>query len=100
MAMGMLVCKYLWGAWVAVWLLWGLRGKRTQQRESVSSRLSYTVLNLAAFWLMFMDDIPQPWGDIRQPWLPTRLYPPNLWTDSLGIALTAAGLAFALWARA
>lgn len=87
----MAICSYLWMAWLAIWLLAALRVKRTQQRESVSSRLPYVVLNLAAFWLMFFD--------VPQPWLHTRLFSPNLWTNSLGIALTALGLAFALWAR-
>jgi protein-S-isoprenylcysteine O-methyltransferase Ste14 len=88
----MAICVYLWFAWFVIWMLWALRGKRTQQRESVSSRLSYMVLNLVAFWLIFFD--------VPQPWLRTRLYSPNLWTDSLGIAITATGLAFSVWARA
>ena len=56
---GMTVCVYLWCAWFAIWLLWALRGKRTQQRESARSRLSYTVLTVAAFWLMFSGDVAQ-----------------------------------------
>jgi protein-S-isoprenylcysteine O-methyltransferase Ste14 len=89
----MSICAYLWGAWLVVWLLWAIRAKRTQQRESVSSRLSYTILTVAAFWMIFSGDVPQGW-------LHTGLYTPNLWTQALGIAITAAGLAFAIWARA
>jgi len=88
----MTICSSLWCAWLLIWLLWALRGKRTQQRESVSSRLSYAVMNFVGFWLMFFD--------VAQPWLRARLYAPNVWTNSLGIAITAAGLAFAIWARA
>jgi protein-S-isoprenylcysteine O-methyltransferase Ste14 len=88
----MAICSYLWCVWLAIWLLWALRAKRTQQRESASSRLSYMVLTVAAFWLIFFN--------VPQPWLHTRLYSPTLWTNSLGIAITAAGLGFALWARA
>jgi len=90
---GMTVCAYLWGAWFVIWLLWALRSKRTQQRETISSRLSYTIFNVAAFWLMFSGDVPREW-------LRARLFAPNVWTEGLGIALTAAGLGFALWARA
>ncbi len=86
-------CLYLWVTWFVIWLLWAIRGKRTQQREGVSSRLSYTILNVAAFWLMFADDIPRDW-------LRTRLYALNPWIEALGIAITVAGLAFAIWARA
>jgi len=90
---GMTVCAYLWGAWLAIWLLWALRSKRTQRQESVSSRLSYSIITVAAFWLMFS-------GDVSQGWLRTRLFAANIWTQALGIAITAAGLGFALWARA
>ncbi len=90
---GMTVCVYLWCAWFAIWLLWALRGKRTQQRESAGSRLSYTVLTVAAFWLMFSGDVPREW-------LRTRLYAINPGIEALGIAITLAGLAFAIWARA
>jgi len=90
---GMTICSYLWIAWLVVWILWAIRGKRTQQREGASSRLSYTILNIAAFWLMFA-------GDVEQQWLRTRLYTLNPWVEALGIAITAAGLGFAIWARA
>ena len=89
----MSICGYLWGAWFVVWMLWAIRAKQTQQRESVSSRLSYTILIVVAFWMMFA-------GDVQQSWLRTRLYAPALWTQALGIGITAAGLAFAIWARA
>jgi protein-S-isoprenylcysteine O-methyltransferase Ste14 len=88
----MAICSYLWLTWVALWTLWALRGKRTQQRESVSSRLSYMALNLVAFWLMFFD--------VPQPWLHTRLFSPSPLMNWVGIAITAAGLAFSIWARA
>jgi protein-S-isoprenylcysteine O-methyltransferase Ste14 len=90
---GMSICGWLWIAFLVLWLIWAIRTKRTQQRESVSSRLSYTVLTIAAFWAMFSGDVPQGW-------LRTRLFAANLWTEWLGVAVTAAGLGFAVWARA
>ncbi len=88
----MTICGYLWEAFLLLWLIWAFKTKKTQVRESVSSRLSYMVLNVAAFYLMFSGDIPREY-------LRTRLFAPNIWTNTLGIAITAAGIAFAVWAR-
>ena len=87
------VCGSLWLAWFVIWLLWAIGTKKTQQREAVSSRLSYTILTVAGFWLMFSGDVPRDW-------LRVRLFAANPWTEWLGVAITAAGLGFALWARA
>jgi protein-S-isoprenylcysteine O-methyltransferase Ste14 len=89
---GMSICGWLWIAFMVLWLIWALRTKPTQTREGVSSRLSYSVLTVAAAWAMG--------GDVPEGWLRTRLFAANLWTEWLGIAITAAGLAFAVWARA
>ena len=88
-----LVCGYLWLAWLAIWMLLAIRTKRTQSREGISSRLSYMVLTVAAFFLMFSADAPRSW--LRIP-----LFSASHWTQSLAVAITAAGLGFALWARA
>lgn len=90
---GMAICAYLWVGWGAIWLVWALRTKTTQRRESVSSRLSYMVLTVASFWLMFSGDVPREW-------LRIRLWPAGGWIGALGVVVTAAGLLFALWARA
>ncbi len=90
---GMSVCGWLWVAFLVLWLIWAIRTKPTQVREGVSSRLSYAVLTVAAFYAMFSGDVPQGW-------LRTRLFAASLWIELLGIAITAAGLAFAVWARA
>jgi protein-S-isoprenylcysteine O-methyltransferase Ste14 len=90
---GMLICGYLWCAWVVIWMIWAIRTKPVQQRESISSRLSYTVLVVAAFWLIFGNDVPRDW-------LRVRLYESSPMSAALGIAITAAGLAFSVWARA
>jgi protein-S-isoprenylcysteine O-methyltransferase Ste14 len=89
----MSICKLLWAAFLVLWLIWALRTKPTQSREGVSSHLSYAVLTIAAAYLMFSNDVPRSW-------LRIQLFPANLWTDLLGIVVTAAGLAFAVWARA
>ena len=88
----MRICFYLWCGWMAIWLLWAIRTKPTERRESVSSRLSYTVLTVAGFWIMFAGDVPEGW-------LRIRLWHANVWSTVLGVAITAGGLAFAIWAR-
>ena len=75
-----------------VWALWAIRTKRTEQRESVASRLSYSLLLMAGFYLIFARSIPVLW--LRQPILPREA-----WVQVMGIAITAAGLLFAIWAR-
>lgn len=90
---GMTVCGYLWLAWLVIWMAWAIRTKPTRVREGISSRLSYSVLVFAGFLLLFSNDVPRDW-------LRIRLFPANPWTAALGIAITVAGLAFAIWARA
>ncbi len=88
----MQICWVLWIVFFVVWVIWGFKTKATQTHESVSSRVSYTILTVAAFYLMFGGDVPRQY-------LRARLFQPTLWTDSLGIAMTVAGIAFAVWAR-
>lgn len=90
---GMQVCEYLWIAFVVLWMIWALRTKPAQYREGVSSRLSYTLLTVVAFYCLFTAGPPEDWLHIR-------LLQGNLATEVLGVALTAAGLGFAVWARA
>ncbi len=86
------ICGYIWIVFVVVWIVMAFGTKTTEQRESVSSRLSYTVLVIVAFYLVFGKEI-------TQQWLRIRLFQPGPITDWLGVALTAAGIGFAIWAR-
>jgi protein-S-isoprenylcysteine O-methyltransferase Ste14 len=88
----MQICGSLWITFFLVWVIWGLKTKPTQIREGVSSRLSYSVLTVAAYYLMFGGDVPREY-------LRVRLFDPNRWTNVIGIAITVAGIAFAVWAR-
>lgn len=90
---GMQICGLLWTGFLVVWLIWALRTKPVQQREGVSSRLSYTVLNFVAFYLMFSGDLPRGW-------LRLRVLPSTLGVEIIGVIITAAGIGFAMWARA
>jgi protein-S-isoprenylcysteine O-methyltransferase Ste14 len=88
----MWICGGLWIVFLVVWMIWAIRTKPVQTREGVSSRLSYTVLTIAAFYAMFNGAAPRDW-------LRLRIFPADLWVELLGIALTAAGIGFAIWAR-
>ena len=87
------ICGYLWLAWCAIWLICAIQSKETLHRESLASRLSYTVFVIAAVWLMFYD--PRL-GD----WLHARIVPSTQPLQWFAVAATAAGFAFTLWARA
>jgi protein-S-isoprenylcysteine O-methyltransferase Ste14 len=89
---GMSICGCLWLSFLVIWSLWAFATKRTQTRERFASRIPYLVLTTAAFYAMFSRPVPE--------WLRLRILPPNSAIANLGIALTAAGLLFAIWARA
>ena len=90
---GMAICEYLWIAFFVVWVIWAWRTKPTQVRENVGSRLSYVVFTVAAYVMMFSRYVPRGW--LRFPVLPN-----SFWLRVLGVAITAGGLGFAIWARA
>ena len=84
---------YLWLALGLVWLIGALAVKRTERTQTSSSRMRHLALEVAAFFLVF--------GRIQWPaWLAWRFVPqqsmPTRW---MGLALTAAGIGFAIAAR-
>ncbi len=89
---GMQICEILWGAFLAVWIVWAIRTKETKEREGAWSRLSYTVLTIAAFFGMFTDRI-------ALGWLRIVVFPATLAIEIPGVVITLAGIAFAIWAR-
>jgi protein-S-isoprenylcysteine O-methyltransferase Ste14 len=89
----MSICGDLWSAFFVIWLVWAIGTKRTQTREGFRSRLPYLTFTVAAFFAMFSHE--ETFG-----WLRLRILPHDRWIADLGIALTAAGLLFAIWARA
>jgi protein-S-isoprenylcysteine O-methyltransferase Ste14 len=89
----MSIVGYLWSAFVVIWLVWAIGTKKTQTREGLRSRIPYVVLNIAGFYVMFSHDV-------AYSWMRLRILPPDPWINNLGVAITAAGLLFAIWARA
>lgn len=90
---GMSIVGCLWSAWFVIWLLWAIGTKKTQTRESFGSRIPYVAVNIAAGYTMFSHDV-------AYGWMRLRILPPDPWIENLGIAITAAGMLFAIWARA
>jgi protein-S-isoprenylcysteine O-methyltransferase Ste14 len=88
---GIYICNYLWIGFWALWLLWAIWIKKAERRESRATHFVHAGLAAAGFLLMFWD--------VHVGWLRLRLLPRALWLEALGIALTLAGFAFAIWAR-
>jgi protein-S-isoprenylcysteine O-methyltransferase Ste14 len=81
--------------WVAVgiyWLVEARGGKKVAKTEPTASRVLHLVLIAAAFALLFAE-FPRV-GILGARWLPLQS-----WFGWLGFGLTAAGCAFAVWAR-
>ena len=83
----------MWLVWGAFWAVAALRTKPTLWRESIGSRASHVILLLAAAVLL-----------ATPRWLPPilseRFGPTGNLLPVLGALVIAAGLGFAVWARA
>lgn len=90
---GMSICGYLWSFFFVIWMLWAIGTKATRTRANFGSGILYLVFTVAAFYLMFSHDV-------THDWLRLRILPPDDWIENVGIAVTAAGLLFSIWARA
>ena len=83
----------LWLAWALYWLFGAFNTKVTQRREPLGSRLAYVLPLIVAAVLLGWRHLP--WG----PLLGMRLWPRSFALYWTGVALLAAGLLFAVWAR-
>ena len=88
----MRICAILWELLWLVWLIAWLKTKPTQERVDFGSRLLYGLPVLLAFYLMFGDNI-------RIRLLAVPILPRSPLVDAVAVALTALGVAFAIWAR-
>jgi protein-S-isoprenylcysteine O-methyltransferase Ste14 len=81
-----------WYAFVIFWAISALRVKSTKATEPLAARAYTIVLATAAFLLLFADELKL--GPLDRHFL-TR----SSWTVAVGIFLTYAGIALAIWAR-
>ena len=88
----MRICTLLWTIVWIVWILAWLRTKKTQELAPFRFRLLYGIPVLMAFFLLFNDNIRFGWFDVP-------VFPRDIPLESVAVALTALGIAFAIWAR-
>ena len=82
----------LWIAWIAYWVIAARGAKATQWRESMGEQWLHGALAILAAVLI---SVP-----LSHPaWLGFRFVPPMPGVAALGLAMTAAGLGFAVAAR-
>lgn len=74
------------------WLVSALKLKKTKQRETWSQRLRYVLPLVAASYFLVRPEA-------RYEWLGARFVPASAAVEWIGVVLTAAGVAVALWAR-
>lgn len=84
------VCWLIFGLY---WLVSALNRKATKKRETYVQRLAYTVPLFFAFWFLFRPEAHD------YALLGTRFVPRGIAWEWVGVALTAAGISIAIWAR-
>jgi protein-S-isoprenylcysteine O-methyltransferase Ste14 len=92
---GRLLARLYVDAWIfagLVWLIAALFTKRTERTEPLSSRLVQFGWTLLSVILLSFGRLP--WGPLG-----VRVIPRSFVLGNAGLALTIAGIAFALWAR-
>ncbi|MGB8456664.1 MAG: isoprenylcysteine carboxylmethyltransferase family protein [Candidatus Acidiferrum sp.] len=83
---------FCWMAFGLYWLASAFNRKVTKKRETYFERLRYTVPLLIAFYLLFRPEA-------HYGLLGARFVPAGPATEWTGVAITAAGVAIAIWAR-
>ena len=83
---------YLWEFLMLVWLAGMFMTRRTVRQQTSSSRFWQTGIMLFGAWLLFV-------GGTGDAWLDAVALPVTAGVALTGMAITAAGVAFAIWAR-
>jgi protein-S-isoprenylcysteine O-methyltransferase Ste14 len=89
---GMEICGDLWLSFFALWMLAAFGTKRASERVDWARRLYYGIPAALGFYFMFSLRI-----DV--PWLQYRFIPRTPMIGTVAVAITVAGMAFAVWAR-
>lgn len=81
-----------WMLFLVVWLIAAIRTKQTQERAPVGSRVAYGIPVLIGAYLMFASN--PAFGRLY-----THIIPRSAAIENIGLLLTVAGIALAIWAR-
>jgi protein-S-isoprenylcysteine O-methyltransferase Ste14 len=81
-----------WIVFLAYWAVGALKTRRTASQESFASRYGILFLEIVGFVLLFSEEAEI--GILGQ-----RIIPHGVALGSIGVAMTWAGIAIALWAR-
>lgn len=82
----------LWTAWLLYWWIAAYGAKANRRKESVPSRLTHVIPLLIAVWLLASSRVPIAM-------LNTPIASRSIALFACGAILTAAGIAFSVWAR-
>jgi protein-S-isoprenylcysteine O-methyltransferase Ste14 len=88
----LVICGDLWIVWWLSWIALAFGTKKTLQRETFGSRLSYAVFAFAGIWILFFGQ------HLRGP-LMAAVLPDWPWIGWLGVGITLLGFAVTYWAR-
>jgi len=87
------ICKWMWLAWILVWMIWAAQSKMTQDRESFGSVMSYGVFAWIGMIFLLNRNSLGAWGR-------SAVIPPSAWMNTGAVVLAALGFAITFWARA
>jgi protein-S-isoprenylcysteine O-methyltransferase Ste14 len=87
-----LVTSALWITWMLIWLVAARNVKETRWKESIGSHLRHRVWLTIGVVLIIAPDL-------SPAVLRARFVPDSPIVGAIGVALVAAGLTFAVWAR-
>ena len=87
------LANYAWIAFLVYWLVSARKLKSIKRREPSAERVIYLAFMVVTYLLMFNDRL-------NFQWLGQRFVAPTRAIGAIGVAITVAGVAFAIWARA
>jgi protein-S-isoprenylcysteine O-methyltransferase Ste14 len=87
------ICEWMWLAWFVIWMIWAAQSKKTHERESLGSVVSYGVFAWAAMLLMIDRNTLGAWGR-------STILPQSTWMNWGAVAFAVVGFAITVWARA
>jgi len=86
------IARLAWGVWLILWLLMAFFSKAAKRRETPRQRLEHLIPAILGFLLIFREGT-------AAPWLTRTIFPDKPVLMLLCVAVTIAGLLFAVWAR-